>query len=223
MKKELKKKIHDTLFELLLGSERPVTEQMIGDLLGISRTPVRQELKNLENEGLIGQKRKKGIYLKPISVEEFSQLYDVRSVIEGFAGRLACTIIKKQDIAELNKLVKKFNDEIKTGDRKALDRIDLEFHRKLVSLSANIHLQKIMDDFAILERGFMHENDILTVNREYPKSDDDMTGHISHERIVEAVKEGNGDQCEKIIRLHIQYSKKRMMETMMNIRINPFE
>jgi DNA-binding GntR family transcriptional regulator len=41
---------------------------------------VRQVLKNLENEGLIEQKRKKGIYLKQMSVEEFSQLYDVRSV-----------------------------------------------------------------------------------------------------------------------------------------------
>ncbi|MBL7005491.1 MAG: GntR family transcriptional regulator [Spirochaetia bacterium] len=213
MPKNLQKEIQNILFELLRGPIRPITEEMIGKRLGISRTPVRQVLKKLEIEGLIEQKRKKGICLRSMSVEELLQLYDVRAVLEGFAGKLICKIGEKDDIEELNNLAIKFTRAFEKGQMDSVDQLDLQFHRKIVQMSGNIHLLKIMKDLSIIERVFMLEKEIKSSGGETPVPTVPVKEPIPHELIVETIKRGDCDECEKLLRLHIQYSKQKTMET----------
>ena len=69
----------------------------------------------------------------------------------------------------------------------------------------------------------MQERNMLTFYSEFPLSAFPNPDLISHEMIIETVKNGNGDECEKIIRLHIQRSKQRIMENVMEIKLNQFE
>ena len=219
MQKNLQKEIQNILFELLMSPVRPITEKMIGERLGISRTPVRQVLKKLETEGLIEQKRKKGICLRSMPVEELLQLYDVRAVLEGFAGRLACKTGGKSDIEELNNLAKRYTREFAKGQMHIVDQLDLQFHRKIVQMSNNIHLTKITDDLSVIEKVFMLEKAI----KFSPPSGKDpvptvpVKEPIPHEIIVETIKRGDGDECERLLRLHIQYSKQAIMETKLKV------
>ncbi len=217
MQKNIQKEIHNILFELLMGSVRPITEEMIGERLGISRTPVRQVLKKLETEGLIEQKRKKGICLRSIPVEEFLQLYDIRAVLEGFAARLACETARDSDIKELNNLAKRYNREFAEGQMDIVDQLDLQFHRKIVQMSENIHLSKIMDDFSIIEKVFMMEKAKNSSSNKAFVPTVPAKEPIPHEMIVETIKRRDSDECEKILRRHIQHSKQALMKNKLKI------
>ena len=91
-------KIRGLLFASNPSETSPMTEQELGKRFDLSRTPVRDALKVLENEGLIERRKRKGIYLKALSISEVLALYDVRSVLEGFAGRLAAGRAKVKDL-----------------------------------------------------------------------------------------------------------------------------
>jgi len=215
--KKLHKEIQNILFELLRGPIRPITEEMIGERLGISRTPVRQVLKKLETDGLIEQKRKKGICLRSMPVEELLQLYDVRAVLEGFAGKLACKTGEEGDIEELNNLAKRYTQAFEKGQINIVDQLDLQFHRKIVQMSDNIHLSKIMGDLSIIERVFMLEKTIKSSVGENPVPTVPVKEPISHEIIVETIKCGDSDECEKLLRIHIQHSKQAFIKTKLRI------
>jgi len=197
----------------LLRFENNITEDKLAGLIGVSRTPLREALKHLELQGVIERKKKKGIGLRKATAKEIADVYDVRSVMEGFAGRLAAERATSEDLKELEHTAEKHRKAFERRNEKELDETNVAFHRKIVELSGNRVLAMIVDNLQILDTAFRLQNLILPVGKRKPNV-------YSHRKIIESLKKGDGPAAERTISAHIQESKLVLIERALGIRLN---
>jgi len=201
------------IVEKLLSFEHNITEDKLAGLIGVSRTPLREALKHLELQGVIERKKKKGIGLRKATAKEIADVYDVRSVMEGFAGRLAAERATAEDLKELEHTAEKHQKAFERRNEKELDETNVAFHRKIVELSGNRVLAMIVDNLQILDPAFRLQNLILPAGKRKPNV-------YSHRKIIESLKKGDGPAAERMISAHIQESKLVLIERALGIRLN---
>ncbi|NIA07863.1 MAG: FCD domain-containing protein [Actinobacteria bacterium] len=210
----LAKKIQKALLSANALRDRPMTEQQLADRFGVSRSPIRDALKGLEKGGIIERRKKKGIYLKAHSVTDMLALYDVRSALEGFAARLAAEGARPKDLAQLRLLARKCQELLR--ERKDFEKsqeVDTAFHKRIIQLSGNPWLASIMENFHILRRVFRLNH------MDHPFSRPSSSPY-SHEKLVEALERGNGDECERLFRAHVQWAKQGLIKESLGVRLN---
>ena len=83
--------------------------------MGISRTPVREALRQLELEGLATNAPRKGTVVNGISMKDALEMYDVREVLEGLAARLTCNNISRKNINILKEIINNMEECIKNS------------------------------------------------------------------------------------------------------------
>jgi len=208
-------RVREALFNAPASPNNPMSETKLAKRFGVSRSPVRDALKELEKEGFIERRKRKGVCLKAPTIDEILAIYDVRAVLEGFAARLASQNSTAKDLKNLIALARKYKQMRKKGKWAKAKAADAVFHSKIVKLSGNPLLIKIMENFDILHRTF----DIEYPNQSF---EEQKASPYPHERIIEAIKKGNAEKCEKTLRLHIQWSKQGIAEQALGTRLDLF-
>jgi DNA-binding GntR family transcriptional regulator len=208
-------KIKEILFAEGITKENPCTEERLKIKVGTSRGSIREALNELEKEGLIERKQRKGFYLRKPTVDELSAIYDLRSVLEGFAGRLAAEKASNNDFEELNNIARQCETWLAKKNLKKADKADLAFHRKIAELSGNSYLLEIMDNFAILEKAF-------AMSYQFSSAPPDKAFPYPHDAIMKTLKNRDAEKCERIIRSHVQACKQRLIENILGLRLKHF-
>jgi DNA-binding GntR family transcriptional regulator len=150
-----------------------LSERQLVKRLGMSKTPIRSALENLESQGLVIVSPQQGIVVKELSAHEIADLFDMRSAIEPFiASRLSERSLAAEAIAQIEENLHLQNLAAQSGDAIAATRLDVAFHRLLAELLDN------REAISWLSRCFdkLHRS-ILRVNRlsvgRLPRSYDD--------------------------------------------------
>ena len=211
----LSQKILEYLFKVNPSEETPTTESELAERFRVSRTPVREALKDLASEGFIVRKKRKGIYIKPMTIDEIVAVYDLRAVLEGFAARVAVERAADADLDELMDMATRFTEHRRKGEMDRAEEVDLAFHEKIVDLSGNPFLSKIMEGLGILDRAFKLKYPDPSYKNRNVRS-------FPHEKVVEAFKRGDPGECENSVRIHIQYSKQYIVEDAFGFKMNPY-
>lgn len=124
---------------LLPGARLRETE--IADMLGISRTPVREAIRQLEADGLVIHLPRQGATIRTLDHAEVIELYEMRAVLEGTAARLTARVASSVELAELMDL----NAELSAaGAGPAAQDLNRQFHRTLMESARNRFLVKAM-------------------------------------------------------------------------------
>ncbi len=135
---------------VLSGKLQPgdqLTEVGIAEQLNVSRTPAREAIHMLEQEGLIVLVPRKGAFVTGIkSKKEISDIFQVRVVLEGLAAELAAERITPRQIADLNYYIEQVNSCIKNEDVNSCIRIDTAFHKIICQAADNEVLERILDN-----------------------------------------------------------------------------
>ncbi len=137
---------YERLFdEISSGSLRPgtrLTETEIAARLAISRTPVREAIRRLEADGLVVHQPRTGAVVRSLDYPEIMELYEMRTVLEGTAARLAARAASPVELEELRAI----NQEMAaaTDDSAALVRLNRQFHTRLLDAARNRFLLKSM-------------------------------------------------------------------------------
>ncbi len=97
-----------------------LAEEHLAEELGVSRTPVREALHKLESEGLIKPLETRGFIVYPDSKEEVEELFEIRSILEGYALKIISEKISEGDLERLNGFIEKAEDALK---RKRINEI----------------------------------------------------------------------------------------------------
>ena len=211
----LSEEIVEVLFSEGAFEDKPVTEQQLADRFQVSRTPIREALKELEGFDIIARKQKKGIHLKKPSIELLVAVYDVRSALEGFAGRLATQKVTDEDLRELETLARQFTEGREEGHHEKCEAANIAFHNKIIELSGNPLLIQIMKSFSIIRQAFKLAYSIQPERK-------GVTTPYPHEEIVEKMKAGDTEGCEKLLRAHIQRAKKGLIEQLLGFKLDCF-
>ena len=190
--------------QLLTGQLRPnkrLTEESLAKKFGVSRTPVRDALHKLELEGLVKVAGARGFCVPEDSVEDMSELFEIRAVLEGHALACICKIITQENIQSLKKLVQSAEQAFFTGKLDLIFDYNTQFHDLLYSMLASQKPRL----FSIIED--MREY-VLRYRKNTLAHHDGVRRSISgHKKILMALDLGEPQLCERIMRNHIYEAK----------------
>lgn len=192
------KVFHKIREDILNGRYKPqeeLRENTIGKELGVSRTPVREALRQLELEGLVTIIPNKGAYVNGITYQDVEDIYQMRARLEGLCARMACERITREQLDEMEELILLSQFHEKKGHFTQLMELDSRFHEILFEASQSKmleqHLKKLhqyvqrVRQFS-LERGHRAE-----------KSTEE------HERIMQAIREKDQERADELATQHI--------------------
>jgi len=188
---ELKRRILDN--EMPAGYQ--ALEQELAELLGMSRTPVREALIRLANEGMVEVRPRHGMRVLPISAQDMREIYDVLTSLESTAAELvARNGLSQERLETLNGAVRDMDDALGADDMIAWAEADERFHALLVEYCGNERLRAMVRtcwDQA-------HRVRIATL-RMRPKP---LDSNKEHAEVVDAIARGDADAARRIHRNH---------------------
>jgi DNA-binding GntR family transcriptional regulator len=186
-------------FQLVPGTR--FTEQEISDRLSVSRTPVRQALFQLKQEGLVEVMFRSGWRVLPFDFDKFDQLYDLRMVLETTAVQRLC----QQAMAASSPLVQALKERWlvpvaeRNNDPVAVAAWDESFHETLVKAAGNAEMARVHHD--VTER-------IRIIRRlDFLKQIRIDTTYDEHGKILRAIMAHKADRADLLLRSHIRTSQ----------------
>jgi DNA-binding GntR family transcriptional regulator len=186
-------------FKLVPGDR--FTENEISERLGVSRTPVRQALFKLQQEGFVEVLFRSGWRVLPFDFDQFEQFYDLRMVLETTAVRRLCETDRRIDYAMLDDLAAIWLVPAtqRSGDTVRVAQWDEAFHCALVAAAGNAEIARVHRD--VTDR-------IRIIRRldftQQPRID---ATYEEHAKILRAVRARRGDQAAMLLRAHIETSQ----------------
>ena len=170
-------------------------ENTIAQELGVSRTPVREALRQLELEGLVTIVPNKGAYVNGISEKDIHDIYVIRSYMEGLCARWACEKMTDNCLKELDEVVELTEFYIRKGNTEQIVELDNRFHELLYRACDSKWLDHMLTDFHhYVERVRMKS---LADPERAEKSNQE------HRAIVEALRKRDGEEAERLAHEHI--------------------
>ena len=191
---------HDIAAFKLVPGDR-FTENEVGERLGVSRTPVRQALFRLQQEGYVEVLFRSGWRVLPFDFDQFDQLYDLRMVLETAAAHRLCEKGSAVDPALLSRLAAIWL--VPAADRSAdnaqVAAWDEAFHCTLVAAAGNSEMARVHRD--VTDR-------IRIIRRlDFTQQTRIDATYEEHAQILKAVQRRRGDQASLLLRAHIQTSQ----------------
>jgi len=137
LSEEVYRRLQHHIITLRLAPGEKVNDQAIAEMFGVSRTPVREALKRLEEEGLIFAKRGSRTIVTELDAEQAQQTYPIIPTLHGLAARLAGQMLTKNDLTELQTIHQQFTTAIDQQDTETALTLDDAFHDVFVKRSQN--------------------------------------------------------------------------------------
>lgn len=137
LRDEVYKTLKKSIITLELHPEERLNDKKLAEKFGISRTPVREALKRLEDEGLVESLPGSSTRVAPLKLEEAKDAFTVVAVLHALAARLACPLLKDKDIEELEFYNKTLRLLIEKGDVVKAIEADANFHRVFLDVAGN--------------------------------------------------------------------------------------
>lgn len=217
-KYSLRGRVFHKIREDILSGEYHQNEELkeasIGNELGVSRTPVREALRQLELEGLLNIIPNKGAYVTGISAKDIQDIYVIRSYLEGLCARWACEYITKPQLEELDEIIYLSEFHAKKGHHDQLLELDNRFHEVLYEASNSKILDHVLSDF----HHYVQRVRKVTLSSMARAND----SNAEHRAIVEALKEKDGERAETLAHEHMLNTIKNISEKGLENIINNF-
>lgn len=171
-----------------------IVEQELAEEFGVSRGPIREALRELENEGIVNYSRNIGCSVRKVTAKELYELYFMRTSYEVLAVKIVNGKIPEDVLQRLKSILEKMKT-LDSGDIDKCIRYDNDFHKELVKLAGYTTLQKMWSelDYITILGGYPKEEDVAKVAKnQYP----------SHKRMVDACEKQDCREICKEISYH---------------------
>ncbi|ABD54081.1 GntR family transcriptional regulator [Jannaschia sp. CCS1] len=192
---ELVTRLRQAIVQGALEPGVKVPERELCENLGVSRTPLREALKVLANEGLVVLESNKGARISKVTMEQLEDAFPVIAVLEGLAGELACKLATDQEIADLVARHDDMFQHYKSGDRPAYFQANRDIHAGLMAAARN---EVLTQHYAMLSSRV--ERARLLANMSDIRWAEAVEEHRS---IVKAIEARDGTRLSSLLRTHL--------------------
>jgi len=195
---------------IMAGALTPGTklnEIEVAGRLGVSRGPVREAFRALEEAGLLRTEKNRGVFVRVISLEEAEEIYTLRGVLDEFVARTLAESITSAQLIRLRESVEAMHIAVEAGDSEAYYRLNLAFHDALVEMAGN---RKLIETYRRLIRElslFRHE--ALTGDTSAPPQ-----SAREHRDIVSAIASRDPEHAAQVTREHLSRGRARIREAL---------
>jgi DNA-binding GntR family transcriptional regulator len=196
----------DITFGHLLPGER-LTEIKLSGMYQVSRSPIREALRQLQSDGLIRFERNKGMEVTKLSIEKVAEIYDVRALQEGFAVRIGIDRLDSEDIDNLTALHNSLILAARNRDMREWIDKNSTFHAYFRDKAGNETLNQLI--MMLKRRTFLYQRMSLSFDRYY----DVYVDH--HADILDACRKRDLDRAEFAMRTHVMATKQAVVENLL--------
>lgn len=217
--KSLREMVADALRRAILdGTIKPGQKILEGEVathMGISRSPVREALRQLEREGIVHNVPNKGTIVRELSEGDVAHLYGIRAVLEGLAAAWSCKHITPAEIASLRVLCREMWAVLPiTSDESRLKFLhkDVQFHEVVVSAARSRSLTEALVNIQMQIRMAMAVSTVLI----HP-----VQGTAAeHDNLVDILERRDPLEAERAFRVHIETSGERLLKAGLTVSTN---
>ncbi len=185
-----------------LAAGQQLREVEVAALLGVSRGPVREAFRALEESGLVRLEKNRGVYVRELSVREADDIYELRAVLDGYVGRKLAQAVTPSMVRELEGIVARMEVATSRNDVPAYLEANLAFHDRMVELAGNDKLllvyRRLCNELHLFRRRTLERGGTLPVSAR------------EHREIVALIAEGRADAAAKALHDHVIASRERM-------------
>jgi len=196
------------LERMILGGElapgAKLTEMALAGRLGISRGPLREAFRMLEEAGLVRTEKNRGVFVRDIPIDEAIEIFDLRAAMEELVGRRLAESITPAQLKEVRGMVDAMERAVKSADARGYHLLNLQFHERLVEMAGNRKLtaiyRKLIKELSLFRRMNLEGLDggwLLPISAS------------EHRAIVKAIASGDAEAAGRAMFEHVVESKQR--------------
>jgi DNA-binding GntR family transcriptional regulator len=187
------------------AAELRLDERRMSEQLGISRTPLREALARLEQEGFVDIQPRRGVYIRRKSLEEVLEMITVWAALESMAARLATERASDEEIASLRAMVAAYNTDDARAHLDEYSEANIRFHQRILELSKCKLLKDIADGL------FVHMRAVR--NRAMAEHNRVRRSVVDHIEIIQAIETRQPELAERLVREHTMSLHAHMRRT----------
>ena len=203
--------VFNTLREAILrGDLQPgerLMELQLASKLGVSRTPIREAIRMLEQEGLAVTMPRKGAEVAKMTLKGMEDVLEIRGALDELASQLACERITEEQLVRLEARKQDFEAILKSGDVKLIAEADVNFHDVIYEATGNPKLVSLLNNL---------REQIYRYRVEYIKKVENHPILIKeHEAIYQSLLSRNQEDAKLSIREHVENQATAVKEVIM--------
>lgn len=191
--------VFNTLREAILkGDLKPgerLMELQLASKLGVSRTPIREAIRMLEQEGLAVTMPRKGAEVAKMTLKDMEDVLEIREALDELAVRIACEKITDEQLKRLVDAKDLFETSTRTGDVKKIAEADVSFHDVIYEATGNPKLETLLNN--LREQVYRYRVEYIKDPQNYPVL------IREHEAILLALQERNVKKAESAMHEHV--------------------
>lgn len=204
--------VFNTLREAILrGNLKPgerLMELQLADMLGVSRTPIREAIRMLEQEGLAITIPRRGAEVAKISLKDMEDFLEIRETLDELAAQLACRRITAEQLERLKEAKLQFEESTKSVDVKKIADADVAFHDVIYEATCNPKLVAQLNN--LREQIFRYRVEYIKDTKNHPKL------IAEHQKIYDAIVKRDEGAAKDATNVHVTNQavavKKAIME-----------
>ncbi|TWO70899.1 phosphonate utilization associated transcriptional regulator [Caenimonas sedimenti] len=189
---------------ILAGEYAPgskLIEATLATKMGVSRGPVREAFRMLEEAGLVRTEKNRGVFVRDIPMDEAVEIFDLRAAMDELVGRQLAANIKPAELKEIRGLVDAMEKAVKAEDAYNYHLLNLKFHDRLVEMAGNRKLtaiyRKLIKELSLFRRLNLADGWLLPISAS------------EHRAILKAIAAGDPEAAGQAMFQHVMDSKER--------------
>ncbi len=202
-------KIKNDILDNKLKPGEKLIEENLAEELNVSRTPVREALKQLDQDGLITYYPRRGSVVSQISIKDAQELYEVREALEGLAIKLICLNIDTQSLKILEDLVASMEEATLRNDYEKVKLLHSQWTEAILSLTKNdllkSYLMSVTKNLGRLRKISLYE------------PEQSIDAYKETKDILRAIINNDSDESERLARLHVKNARKRFEKNLIQL------
>ena len=192
---------------ILQGEYEPgskLIEATLAQKMGVSRGPVREAFRMLEEAGLVRNEKNRGVFVRDIPIDEAVEIFDLRAAMDELVGRKLARDITPTQLKEVKGLVDAMEKAVKAEDAYNYHLLNLKFHDRLVEMAGNSKLtaiyRKLIKELSLFRRLNLADGWLLPISAN------------EHRQIVKAIASGDPETAGRAMFDHVIESKERTIK-----------
>jgi DNA-binding GntR family transcriptional regulator len=199
--------IRRLIVTLALGPGSVINERELVGQLGIGRTPVREALRRLAQEGLVEVYPRRGMFVTDVDVRNLALISEVRAALEPEAARLAAERATDAERGELQELLNAL--DAGGSDDQALMALDERIHRAVYRCARNDLLAATLEQYYVLALRIW----TIALDRQHELKD----AVQEHRALLEAIHDGDGERAAATMRAHVEDFEQAMRRVLLTV------
>jgi len=192
---------------ILAGDYAPgskLNEAALAERMGVSRGPVREAFRMLDEAGLVRTEKNRGVYVRDIPIDEALEIFDLRAAMDDWVGQRLAACITDAQLKEIRALVTEMEKAVKAQDARQYHVLNLKFHDRMVEMTGNRKLtdtyRKLIKELSLFRRQNLADSALM------------RTFLAEHKQIVKAIASGDAPAAGRAMFDHVMLSKQRTVD-----------